>query len=72
MLDEDIEVRIPFTNTGHYIITIDSNGVVTATCDGTNITPSSNDPMESLIRLSLFVVDADNHIKFKDLKVYPI
>lgn len=71
IFDVDVEVMISLMN-GHYIITVNSNGVVSATCDGVIVNPSSNDPIESLSRLSFFVVGVGNSLSFKNLEVYSI
>lgn len=72
ILDVDNEVRFRNLQVGKYILTINSNGVITGSRDGTTINPDSNDPIESLMRLSLFVVGLGSSLTFKDLKIYPI
>ena len=71
MLDVDAEARIKLTK-GHHIITVNNNGIITATCDGSPITPSNSDPIESLMRLSLFVVGDGVTLSFKNLEIYTI
>lgn len=71
-MDEDAEGRVILQNTGHYIITIDNNGVISATCDEDNVTINPQNPITSMMRLSFFVVGNNNYLTFKNLEIYTI
>ena len=70
--DYDGEGRVHMSNTGHYIIEINSNGVISATCNGNNVTIDPQNPITQLMRLSFFVVGVNETMTFKNLKIYPI
>ena len=57
--------------TGHYIITVSSNGTISATCDGNTITVNPDNPIVSNMRLSFFISGENNTIAFRNLKIYP-
>lgn len=71
MTDYDAEARILLTE-GHYIITVGNDGIIHATCEGTTVNPTVNDPIGSLMRLSLFVVGNGTSLSFKNLEIYAI
>ncbi|WP_296789884.1 hypothetical protein [uncultured Methanobrevibacter sp.] len=72
IFDEDAEVRVTLPTIGHYIIIIPSNGIITATCNGNNVSVNSNNPVTNLARLSFFVVNNGDYLTFKNVIIYSI
>lgn len=70
LYDDSTETWIDITSTGHVVIEA-KNGSVTATCDGTPLTISSNTP-SAPSRVSFYLGNINDSLKFKNAVVYPI